>query len=589
MSVTISCGILTVSDRCFAQEAKDESGPNLKRILSEEAKINSSDIITTIVPDDIIRIQGVLVDWCDRKKLSLILTTGGTGFATRDVTPEATKHLIDKEAPGLVVAMISSSLQVTPMAMLSRPVCGIRKSTLIVNLPGSVKGSQECLRCILPALPHALDLLTSNTSAVATTHSTLASGQHKCPHQHKLATASHDRSREDFHKVALRARKSPYPMLPVEEAMRIIMDHTSVLPSIELPLHDALGHVITDDVHATQPLPPFPASIKDGYAVIASDGTGTRTVLDPVTAGDKPDKVTVVSGTCCRITTGAPLPSGADAVVQVEDTELVKSSEDGTIELSVKMLRAVDIGTDIRPIGCDISVGQRVLESGTILGPSELGLLAAVGVNQTKVNSRPVVAVLSTGNELQEPGELPKPGHVYDSNRVLLLSSLKEYGFVAKDMGIAKDSYEFLKESLTSALSQSDIVVTSGGVSMGEKDLLKPILEELGGEILFGRVFMKPGKPTTFVQVPFGGKTKLVFALPGNPVSCAVTFQLFMVPCLRKMSGWKCPHHNKIAVKLGFDISLDQRPEYQRAVLQWKDNGEIPLVATTASIQRREA
>lgn len=339
-------------------------------------------------------------------------------------------------------------------------------------------------------------------------------------------------------------------MIPVEEAVGTIMEHTTVLPSLELPLNEALGHVIAEDVCATQPLPPFPASIKDGYAVIAADDAGVRTVLDPVTAGDQPGGVTVTSKTCCRITTGAPLPHGADAVIQVEDTEVVESSEDGMVEYSVKMLRGVSVGTDVRPVGCDIAAGQRVLESATRLGPSELGLLAAVGVKQACVISRPIVGVLSTGNELQEPGEFPKPGLVYDSNRTLLLSALKEQGLVANDFGIAKDSHESLKTLLTDALSKTDVLVTSGGVSMGEKDLLKPILEELGAKILFGRVFMKPGKPTTFAQVFHEGKPKLVFALPGNPVSCAVTFHLFVMPCLWKMSGWKCPYHDEITVKV---------------------------------------
>jgi gephyrin len=317
--------------------------------------------------------------------------------------------------------------------------------------------------------------------------------------------------------------------------------------------------------------------------LLASDGEGERQVIAPVTAGEQ-SEIIVKSGTVARITTGAAVPEGSDAVVQVEDTELIESSDDGRVEIKVKICRQPTAGQDIRPVGFDISAGEKIISSGDQLGPSELGLLASVGVTEVKVYRKPVVAVLSTGNELVNPGERLSGSQIYDSNRTTLLSCLKQNQFPAIDLGISPDTRHDLADRLKSALSQADVILTSGGVSMGEKDLLKMILqEELSAHIHFGRVFMKPGKPTTFATAKVDGKLKLIFALPGNPVSANVTFSLFVLPALRKMSGFSNPHPTIIKVKLGFDCVLDPRPEYQRTILQYSPTNAIPTALSTGS------
>jgi gephyrin len=594
-------GILTVSDSRSSGEAEDRSGPQLRRLLCHSLNVPDDDVETACVPDDVHKIQEVLRRWSDGLGLSLILTTGGTGFASRDVTPEATRGVLTKEAPGLTIAMITGSLAITPLAMLSRPVCGIRNSTLIINLPGSTKGSKECFELVLPALPHALELL-SGSPQVTVTHSQMQTApsnrhtSHVCPHghhqhsnshQHQESTAQGKRTKEDFFTgVASRPRHSPYPLVPVEQALQTVLQHTPQLPHTHLDsLSEALGAVIAEDVYAQEPHPPFPASVKDGYAVIAADGPGERTVLAPVTAGEKPT-VEVVPGCVCRITTGAPLPPGADAVVQVEDTELLEKSEDGIEEKRVRILSTVKLGHDVRPVGFDIGKGKRVLAKGDRLGPAELGILAAVGLTKVKVHQRPRVGVLSTGNEVVEPGQPLAPGQVYDSNRTTLTAALREEGLDPVDLGIATDNRESLVMCLGKAMDEVDVLITSGGVSMGEKDLLKPVLEDhFNATIHFGRVLMKPGKPTTFATIKRNGKDKLVFALPGNPVSSVVTFYLFVVPTLRKMAGWRNPHLTSISVKLESPVSLDPRPEYQRAIIDWSssDADGLPWASTTRS------
>ncbi|KAL5463262.1 hypothetical protein EMCRGX_G032145 [Ephydatia muelleri] len=213
-----------------------------------------------------------------------------------------------------------------------------------------------------------------------------------------------------------------------------------------------------------------------------------------------------------------------------------------------------------------------------------MGLLATVGVTKTRVFRSPIVGVMSTGNEVASPGESLEPGKIYDSNRVVLMAAIKEQGFGSIDMGIALDNRESLVSHLEKGLDEADVIVTTGGVSMGEKDLLKPVLEEeFGAVIHFGRVLMKPGKPATFATLERKGQRKLVFALPGNPVSAIVTLYLFVLPALRKMAGWPHPQPVHMSAKLGSAVRLDPRPEYHRAILRWTEGEALPTAVSTGS------
>ncbi|KAM6917451.1 gephyrin a [Lycodopsis pacificus] len=727
-------GILTVSDSCFKNLAEDRSGVNLKDLVHDPSLLGGVIAAYKIVPDEIDEIKESLLEWCDEQQLNLILTTGGTGFAPRDVTPEATRDVIEREAPGMALAMLMGSLNVTPLGMLSRPVCGIRGKTLIINLPGSKKGSQECFQFILPALPHAIDLLREATVRVKSTHAALEqlpspspllanmhidahinthtmergtqcedeededdeeeeddrrrgphvhNHHHHHHHQHgsshitaaaiaaktshatvmakggpyllsntpappthftcscthdqqipdsiisrgvqvlprdsaslsstpsespratqatsRLSTAScptpkvqsrcgsnenilrASHSAVDISKVARRHRMSPFPLTSMDKAFITVLEMTPILGIEVINYRDGLGRVLAQDIYAKDNLPPFPASVKDGYAVRAADGPGDRFIMGESQAGQQPTH-TVMPGQVMRVTTGAPIPCGADAVVQVEDTELLRESEDGTEELEVRIMVQARPGQDIRPIGHDIRRGECVLAKGTHMGPSEIGLLATVGVTEVSVHKFPVVAVMSTGNELLNPEDDLHPGKIRDSNRSTLLSTIQEHGYPTINLGIVGDNPDDLLSALHEGISRADVIITSGGVSMGEKDYLKQVLDiDLHAQIHFGRVFMKPGLPTTFATADIDGTRKLIFALPGNPVSAVVTCNLFVIPALRKMQGILDPRPTIIKARLSCDVKLDPRPEYHRCILTWHHQEPLPWAQSTGN------
>jgi gephyrin len=362
-------------------------------------------------------------------------------------------------------------------------------------------------------------------------------------------------------------------MLPVPDALATVLVQTSTLAPRSVPLAEAAGLILAEDVAAPEPLPPFRASIKDGYAVIAADGPGEYPMVGEITAGQPPD-FTLTPGAVAYITTGAPLPSGADAVVMVEETTPLHS-ENG--ETRVRIQTRVQPGADVRGVGADIAAGERVLAAGERLGPAEIGLLATVGASRVTVYPRPRVAVLSTGDELVEPHQALGPGQIRDSNRATLMAAARASGGIPVDLGIARDEQRDLEERVERGLREADVLLTSGGVSMGELDLLKPLLEN-AGQVHFGRVLMKPGKPLTFATATADGASDdsahkcLVFALPGNPVSSLVTYYLFAVPALRKLAGWPDPHLRRVRAQLAQSLRLDpQRPEYHRATLRWEN------------------
>ncbi|KAI0268164.1 molybdenum cofactor biosynthesis protein [Gloeopeniophorella convolvens] len=609
----VRVAVLTISDTAFRDKSADISGPTIRDILLEQQYQVKFE---QIVPDEEAAIRNIVRKWSS-DDADWIITTGGTGFGVRDRTPEAISPLIERQAPGIVHLLLASSLNHTPLAALARPVAGTIGNTLIVTLPGSVKAVRECMDALLSSgvVNHAVELIRGGSGK--SVHNTLAAqaeghGHHGHGHHHGHSHRHHYGAHEHHdpqprtilsHDPSLpataRHRVSPYPLISFDEAMHLIMDKIVSLGTTRLPVTSALkGHVLAEDIFAHQDVPISRTTSVDGYALRSSDNPGVYRVVTPAT---HKLSETLPESTIYRINTGALLPAGTDTVIMVEDTCLVSSTkdEDGldVEEQEVETVASVPAGENVREPGSDVKAGALVLQKGDLLRSTggEIGSLAFVGRREVDVVRKPIVAVLSTGNELQdikEPAGESALGWagVWDTNRPSLQAALEGLGYEVVDLGIASDSIQAHVAAIKVGLEKADILLTTGGTSMGSSDLLKPVIErEFDGTIHFGRIKIKPGKPTTFATVPVaasGGVVhKPIFALPGNPASALVTFHVFVVPALRKLGGWREENTQfpRVHVKLHDNMRLDPRVEFHRVIIGPTKEG---LVASSTGGQR---
>jgi gephyrin len=370
----------------------------------------------------------------------------------------------------------------------------------------------------------------------------------------------------------------PERMIHPDEARATIFRHLRGLPAERIPLGEASWRVLSGDLVAAENQPPFHAATMDGYAVVADDPSPWREIIGRQSAGYVAD-LEVSLGTAAWITTGAPVPSGATAVVPVEATELAD-------EHVIVHQERVAPGENIRSVGVDLAQGSLVLQRGTLLGAAEMGLLASLGVDPVEVVRRPRVSVLSTGNELVEPDETPGPGQIRDANRFSLIAALQEAGADVAWAGRGPDDAVALRSSLIDRIAESDVVITSGGVSMGDLDLIKPLLSELA-EVHFRRVFMKPGKPFNFAT---SGDT-LIFSLPGNPVSALVGFEVFIRPAVRSMLGASASEIDRPRARVQLDhiVEACDRIEFQRVIVRVDSAGQLKASTTGPQASSRLA
>ncbi|KAG6861979.1 hypothetical protein C0995_009163 [Termitomyces sp. Mi166 len=543
----IGVAVLTVSDTASRGLAEDRSGPTIQEIIKAQgSKFVCSEFAS--VPDEISQIQMAVKKWTEQEDIDWIITTGGTGFGVRDITPEAIKPLLEREASGLVHLLLSASLKHTPLAAISRPIAGTLGKTLVVTLPGSVKAVKENMEALFCAglVEHAIELTRGGTGKQV--HDKLARDSGEKLRGHGL---HHDHDHHHHHHHGPQPR-STLPYDPSGPGKSLGTDSPGVYK------------VLTSQTHSnSQPVPP---------------------------------------GSVFRVNTGGPLPAGSDAVIMVEDTRLVSTYEDSDGDLEgeekeIETLVQVPEKENIRFPGTDVRVGDLVLRKGDMIksGGGEVGTLAFVGKKEVEVYRKPIVALLSTGNEL---ADLQDPvsrsgndwGGIYDTNRPSLHAALEGMGYQVVDLGIVPDDIESHVAAIKRGLESADILLTTGGTSMGPTDLLKPIIERhFNGTIHFGRVSMKPGKPTTFATIPYENTAKPAFALPGNPASALVTFYLFVVPALRLLGGWgksqaQFPRVRVTEiVQLQSEMYLDPRTEFHRVVVSQGQNG---LVATSTGGQR---
>lgn len=369
--------------------------------------------------------------------------------------------------------------------------------------------------------------------------------------------------------------------LTVQEALTLVLAGVQVMPAISVPLLDALGKILAQEIVAHDSLPPFANSAMDGYAVRASDVQGVSPekpallrVIADLAAGSVPD-VQVRAGTAARIMTGAPLPLGADAVVPVEDTNEAWRNPERLLPSQIEIRRAVQPNHYVRQAGEDIKVGEVVICAGTRLRPQEIGLMAALGYSQPSVIRPPRVAIISTGDELIEITSPLQAGKIRNSNSYTLCAHLLQLGATPIPLGIAQDNEADLRSKLQQGIRQgADLFISSAGVSVGAYDVVKTVLQQ-EGQLNFWRVRMRPGKPLAFGKyagIPYLG-------LPGNPVSAAISFERFARPAILKMAGHQHLNRPQRLVTVQEPIHSDGRESYVRAIVH-QENGQYLAVTT---------
>ena len=364
--------------------------------------------------------------------------------------------------------------------------------------------------------------------------------------------------------------------IPLEEARQLIADACVPLDRTErVRLVDANNRAAATDVRSTRDVPPFARAGMDGYAVRAEDTFGatryepkTLRVIEKVYTGQVPSR-SLDPGCAIEIATGAPMPNGADAVVMVEETE--KAGDD------VRVLTPVYPRQNVGRQGADIVIGQTVIARGDVLNPSRIGALAALGISDVEVYAKPTVAILSTGNEIADPGTELKPGQIYDINRFTLSTIIQEHGGVPMPFATAQDTIEALEHAID-ACSTCDVLVFSGGSSVGERDLILDVIKRKG-EIVFHGIAVKPGKPTVFGTI--GGRP--MFGMPGYPTSCLSNAYMLLVPALRRVARLKPRHQATIALPLGQRI-VSTTGRHQFYTVRVADGHAMPAFKASGDI-----
>jgi len=362
-------------------------------------------------------------------------------------------------------------------------------------------------------------------------------------------------------------------VIPLDDAIQHVLGHCHALPAVRVRAREAKGLVLAEPVVASEDVPPFANSAVDGYAVVASSVAGAPVelpVVGEVAAGAHTERV-LQPGEAIRIMTGAPVPAGADAIVMVEDTERL----DGGSRVLVK--RGVSSGAAVRPVGDDVATGTRLFEPGTVLTAAVVGVLASINANEVLAHPKVRVAVLSTGDELVEDGRPLLPGQIRESNRAMLTGLVADAGCEVVDVGTVRDDEAVLESVLRRAAEDCDAIVTSGGVSMGDYDVVKAVLSRIA-EMRWMQIAIKPAKPFAFGLLRRAdGSAVPVFGLPGNPVSSLVSFETIARPALRRMAGHPEPQRQHVLAVADADLrrSLDGKTHLMRVFANFGDDGRV--------------
>jgi molybdopterin molybdotransferase len=354
-------------------------------------------------------------------------------------------------------------------------------------------------------------------------------------------------------------------MISVEEALEILLSNLPERKVERIPFQNALGRVLAENLTATSDIPPFHRSSMDGYAVRAGDihtpPVELQVVGESRAGGGIPGRLK--TGEAIAIMTGAPVPEGADAVQVIEQCEIADGGR------KIRILKSVRENENIAPIGSEATAGKVVLAAGHLVGPAEIAVMATFGYGEIKVYGKPAVAIFATGDELVEFNQLPQPDQIRNSNAYCLASQLRLMGLEADYLGIVRDDREELRRKMLSGLER-DVLIITGGVSMGEYDFVVDVFRDVELEILFSKVAIKPGKPTVFAR----RGNKLVFGLPGNPISALITFECFVRPVLGRLCGMTAPELPRMKGELLGDMRQSPgRTAFMPAWVTWQDDG----------------
>lgn len=594
--------VVVTSDTCFIDPSKDQSG----QYVVDRLKSQGFDVTKKIVEDEMIAITDCVRSSLIIPGNVLTITVGGTGLCPRDVTPEATSVLYEKACHGISVALHMSSLRYSAHAALSRLTAGITGNCLIINFPGKLKACKECFACLEGFLSHALEQVNFDPDAVDLTHkkqavatATAEGSSSTClpdikfntselvnfddlsglpsPVNPDFASSAH----EQFPKIKqdpiektlqqnipyleiiseLPATKQmsntiPYPMIEYNQALDLMdtLSSTINFKEVEVNLssindaYTVLGDTVCSDFHSRSLIPPFPVSTMDGYVVnipsvlrnfITSIKTIQASLVDSledfVKARDEPSLKN--NFFCYQVNTGGRVPEDNFAVVPVESTGPV------TTKNTVPIFE-IKLGRYVREPGSDVNYTD-FLKAGTVIGPVELSLILSMGHKSLKVLKKPLIGILSTGDELVEFGTDTENNEVIDTNAPLLHSFFAKNGYPVVSFGISKDNPKDVLTKVHSSLMNCDILIVTGGASMGSKDHIKDVITQIGGIIHFGRVNIKPGKPAGLASLMIGERRKFIFTLPGNPVSAYITSIVLVMPFIkqgmRKHLGYDSP------------------------------------------------
>ena len=595
--------VIVTSDTCFKEPQKDESGRFVAHHLMGLDLF--SQVLKLIVDDDFDRISN-----CLKKALedhpSLLITIGGTGLCPRDVTPEATSALYERHCSGISTALHMTSLRYSPHAALSRLTAGIAKSCLIVNFPGSLKASKDCMSCLIGFLEHALEQVRFDVLAYQETHQKLhrpitraqtppnqisssvnisgdGSVEVRENREFKDAEEPSSSTNLNFSQLTLEERiivgslnkttdgveykvytpqkpanpasselpqtikplktSSEYPMIDYSQALDILgkFSHELLAERVEVSLsgfhkvHSLVGGVLASDLRTENPMPPYKASTMDGYVLnIPQALRNMLTTISTIQARlvqdlahfqacqDEPGLASTFF--CYQVNTGGRLPDKNFAVIPVEKTGKISSN-------NLVPIHEAREGVYIRDFGSDLS-DDDVITAGTILGPVELSLIMAMGHRSILVYQKPSIGLISTGDELVDffSTKTVDENVVVDTNSLMLRSLFSLKGYKVTNLGISKDDPKEILLKISDGIKMCDILVITGGASMGSKDHVKDVIVHMGGEIHFGRINLKPGKPVAFSSLILKGRRKFIFSLPGNPVSAYVTSLVLILP-----------------------------------------------------------